>query len=279
MDVQCGVCLKSESVTLLDSRLKLYKCRDCNHTVTAHPTHDPELYSAYYYSQAHKNWFKHPNFSLFSYLNQTLRRLADGKNLNLLDVGCGNGDFLKYLAKKNPAWRLYGVDTVENEYLGVRFFRQDFFQYEPEIKFEAAVTLTVIEHIEDGHLFLEKIRACLRPGGLLAVTTNNNDGLFYKIARGLNKIGFHAAHDRIYSSHHVQHFTNTSLRLLLERHGFQILVIKNHNYPLKAVDTPPANLLMRTLYGIAVAVIFFLSGIFGNGFLQTCVCRKAFDRD
>ncbi len=278
MDVSCGVCLKAQHTLLLDERLKLYKCQPCHHTITAHPAHDPELYSAYYYSKVHKNWFKNPNISLFRFIAKELRKLLGEGKHRILDVGCGNGDFLKFLTKAEPAWQLTGVDTVDNEHAGVRFFKEDFFHWKAGMFFDAVVTLTVIEHIEDGHLFLKKINDCLRPGGILVVTTNNNDGLFYKIARLLKRVGLRAAHDRIYSSHHVQHFSNVSLRLLLEKHGFEITRLKNHNYPLKAVDMPPAGFLTMRCYRLAVVLIFFLSWIFGNGFLQTYVCRRGLDR-
>ena len=259
---------------LMDRALNLFKCADCNHTITAFPEYDPDLYSEEYYSRAHKNWFAHPNFRLFSFIRRNLPPSTGAAKSKLLDVGCGNGDFLRYLAAETGSIELYGVDTADCRVPGVHFTRGDFFEYRPSIQFDVVTNLTVIEHVENVRLFLQKIHDLLGADGLLVTTTNNNDGLLYRIARFLKKIGLPAAYDRIYSSHHVQHFTNKSLGRLLESSGFEVVLAKNHNYPLKAVDTPAAGFITEKLYRLAVLLIFSASALLNNGFLQTYICRK-----
>jgi len=136
------------------------------------------------------------------------------------------------------------------------------------------VNLMVIEHLEDPQLYIRKIRESLKPGGLLVLTTNNDGGMLYALARFLNIFGIRSAYNRIYIGHHLQHFTNHSLRKVLETGGFEFQNLLNHNYPLKAVDAPPAGFLMTKIYLGVVWGVFRLSEIFGNEFLQTFVCRK-----
>ena len=61
-------------------------------------------------------------------------RIAIDKPLKILDIGCGTGDFLVYLAKINPEFELYGIDITkgvfksgkeisDNEKLNIRFRR------------------------------------------------------------------------------------------------------------------------------------------------------------
>ena len=273
-DPHCSICLDAGRMQLMDRALNLFKCADCNHTITAFPEYDPDLYSEEYYSRAHKNWFAHPNFRLFSFIRKKLPSSDRPAKSKLLDVGCGNGDFLRYLAAETHSIELYGVDTADCQVPGVRFTKGDFFEYRSSAKFDVVTNLTVIEHIENVRLFLQKIHDLLGDNGMLVTTTNNNDGLLYRIARVLKKIGMPAAYDRIYSSHHVQHFTNKSLRRLLESSGFEVVSAKNHNYPLKAVDTPQAGFVTEKLYRLAVLLIFSVSSVFNNGFLQTFICRK-----
>lgn len=271
----CTVCGSDSRVILKDARLSLYKCNACRHTMTGHSTADPEeIYSADYFSDEHKNWFQNPNRKLFRAILKSIRHYGGNGPVSVLDIGCGNGDFLKFIQKEEPSWKLTGVDRAPNAGSGICFVQQDFFEFNTAERFDAAVSLTVIEHVEDVGHFVKKAGELLKPGGLFITTTNNNNSLLYRMARILNRVGLREAYDRVYSSHHVNHFTNHSLRILLQRGGFKVLSLRNHNYPLKAVDTPPASPMVMSLHKAAVVVIFFLSWMIGKGFLQTYVCVK-----
>jgi 2-polyprenyl-3-methyl-5-hydroxy-6-metoxy-1,4-benzoquinol methylase len=273
--VFCTVCLSDKRIVLKDARLNLYKCLACRHTITAHSTAKPEeIYSADYFSEEHKNWFQNPNTGLFRSIQRTIRKRLGQGELSILDIGCGNGDFLKFLQAADPKMRLFGVDRAPNVHQGITFFQQDFFDFPCTERFDAVINLTVIEHVEDVRRFIEKASSLTRPGGLLVTTTNNNNSLLYRVARIMNRVGLRAAYDRIYSSHHVNHFTNHSLKVLLEGGGLEVLSLKNHNYPLAAVDTPPAPYWIEQMHKAAVAGIFATSLLIGKGFLQTYVCRK-----
>ena len=133
----------------------------------------------------------------------------------------------------------------------------------------------MIEHIDNPQLFVGKLNNLLKSGGLLFIMTINSNSLIYRIARVLKKVGMRVAYDRLYSIHHLQHFTNQSLKTLLEMNNFEVLVHKNHNYPLKAVDVPESNFLIQKMYKFFVLLSFLASAPFGMGIHQTIVCRKA----
>lgn len=270
----CSLCLGTEQVCLMDAKLNLYYCAACDHTFTLKRKDEHERYEEEYFFKKHPNWFANPNTKLFGFILRELEKLAAKRPLQLLDVGCGTGDLLKYLDTENRSLELYGIDPLANQHPRIHFIQGDFFIHETGRRFDVVTTLMVIEHIDNPRRFIERLNENLLPGGLLILSTNNNGGLLYALGCFLKAWGVRLTYDRLYSDHHLQHFTNRSLRSILEKNGFEVLFLKNHNYPLRAVDTPPASPVGKKFYLIIVAVIFWISDIFGNGFLQTYVCRK-----
>ncbi len=269
----CTLCLKTARVVPMDSKLRLFKCTECGHAFTIKSKDELEVYEEKYYLEKHSNWFTNPNYGYFERIYRLLIKLKKDAR-SLLDVGYGNGDFLKYLAKKKSGLKLCGIDSLKVGDPGIEFIQGDFFTHAFKGRFDAITSFMVIEHIEDPREFIKKLYECLEPGGFLFISTNNNGGMLYSLARFLKRFGIRVVYDRVYSDHHLQHFTNKSLRLVLQKNGLEIREFKNHNYPLKAVDTPEANFLVKKFYLAAVWTIFRLSELFGNGFLQTFVCFK-----
>jgi hypothetical protein len=114
----------------------------------------------------------------------------------------------------------------------------------------------------------------ITPKGVIVVNTINNGSLIYRVARFMNNLGFPTAHDRLYNHHHLQHYTNKSLIKLLEMQGLNVVKVKNHNYQLKAVDTPESNALVTGIYKLMVATMFAISKPLNLGHHQTLYCTK-----
>ena len=101
---------------------------------------------------------------------------------NLLDFGCGNGLFLRYLIRKNYNLSLTGYDPFFMNY------KSDLPQNEVQIytnlnklnreKFDFVTALDVIEHIEDDREVLTQIGDLLKTGGTLMVTVPAYQQLF-----------------------------------------------------------------------------------------------------
>lgn len=274
MTVQCPICHDSSKTILRESRLSLYKCNSCLHTFTVIPKEKQEKYDDDYFLKVHKNWFNNPNYRLFNFIYKELLKLLGNEQIQLLDVGCGKGDFLKYIAARNSTAKLSGIDLTYNQHPRIHFIRGDFLEEKIEIKFNAICNLAVIEHVDNPHLFVQKLNSLLQPGGFLFISTINSNSLIYRIARLLKKVGIRVAHDRLYSVHHLQHYTNQSLKKLMEMNGFDLLLQKNHNYPIKALDVPESNFLIEKFYKFVVWLVFLLSSALGCGTLQTIACRK-----
>jgi 2-polyprenyl-3-methyl-5-hydroxy-6-metoxy-1,4-benzoquinol methylase len=104
--------------------------------------------------------------------------LGDFPPGRLLDVGCGDGQFLHQMAK--DGWRGTGIDfdgaAIESgrQKYGLNLSVGDFQTADFETDGFDAVTMShVIEHVPDPVACLEKCRRVLRPGGRLVVSTPN----------------------------------------------------------------------------------------------------------
>lgn len=271
--MRCKVC--DSSLTILEDRsLRLYRCKQCGHVFKNLAEEVKEKYEEGYFSSEHRNWFENPDYALFDFIHKQIARQRSGETLKVFDAGCGRGELLKYLKKKNPELELYGIDFAKNDYPGIRFIQGDFFTSRFDIKFDVIINVTVIEHLNNPHEFIKKAGELLLPGGILITVTDNDDSLMYGIARLAKKMGAPATYDRLYSTHHLQCFSRHSLKTIMDTNGLEPLVHYNRNHPVRAVDYPPAGPIMAKLYKLAVCGIFFLSALLGNGILQVMICRK-----
>jgi SAM-dependent methyltransferase len=103
----------------------------------------------------------------------------------LLDVGCGDGQFLHQMSKEG--WQGTGIDfdgaaieTGRKKY-GLNLSAGDFQTADFDVDDFDAVTMShVIEHVPDPVAFLDKCRRVLRPGGRLVLSTPNARSLGHK---------------------------------------------------------------------------------------------------
>ena len=251
----------------------MHHCRTCNHSFTLITDEKRVHYTDDYYEEKHANWFNNPNYWLFDFIYSTVIKPIRKKDICLIDVGCGKGDFLKYIRQRNPNLQLYGFDLSENSFLGITFIKGDFLKDACSMKFDIICSFAAIEHVDDVILFIEKLKEMLLPGGIAVITTDNTDGLFYALARLLKRIGMVTPYYSLYELAHLQHFTNRSLRTLMERNGFRVVAHKNHNYPVEAIDMPRMHPAIKAAYLFCAKSIFLLTNR-SFGILQTVVCRK-----
>ena len=270
--LKCTIC-ENPGVILQDKRMDLYYCNKCDHCFT-NAEEDPNLYHEMYFSEERQNWFKHQDFDLYETVYQNVISLVPPP-MKILDIGCGNGNFLKFLKKKEKHMELHGIDLSENSYPGIKFIKADYNSFDIKEKFDVITSFMVIEHIKDVHAFIKKIISNSNDRSVwLIINTINNHSIIYVLARILSKFGFRVAHDRLYSKHHLNHFTNKSLRTLVEKNGYEVIKHWNHNYTMKKVDVPKGSPLMQKLYRFGVFIMFRISDVIGNGHSQTLICKK-----
>lgn len=91
----------------------------------------------------------------------------------VLDIGCGVGDFFYYLHQRNLEVSGSGIDMVDpREVLRLpRFTYQklDFMEYTPDRQFDLVFSSHTVEHNANTGLFLEKMIACVKEGGIFCL--------------------------------------------------------------------------------------------------------------
>jgi 2-polyprenyl-3-methyl-5-hydroxy-6-metoxy-1,4-benzoquinol methylase len=261
-------------VVLENQGLKLYRCGSCGHVFKDLAKEEQERYAGEYFADEHKNWFNNPDYPLYERIYRIIRKVRGNRRLRVLDAGCGTGGFLKYLSKMDPVLDLYGIDLVENSYPGITFLKSDIMSAGFEKKFDAICNLAVIEHLDSPHAFVTKMKALLVPGGLFITVTDNDDGLVYLAARLLKKAGIEAPYDRLYTTHHIQCFSNKSLKLLMKMNGLETVMHHRHNHSVAAVDYPEADPATMAIYKAAIRCIFAASNLCDSGIMQINVSEN-----
>jgi 2-polyprenyl-3-methyl-5-hydroxy-6-metoxy-1,4-benzoquinol methylase len=275
MNQKCPICT-SDKTYLKNKKMSLHTCNNCDHTFTVIERIEEEKYEEDYYLKAHKNWFANPDYELFETVFETADQILGEEKVKLADVGCGQGSFLKHLQKKYPNkdLELNGIDIIENSHPGIKFESGDFLEKDFKEGYNIITSFMVIEHVIDPHIFINKMVESVPKNGVIVVNTINNGSLIYRIARFMNNLGFPTSHDRLYNHHHLQHYTNKSLKTLLEMEGVDVITIKNHNYQLKAVDVPDSNGFVTAMYKFMVLGMFIISKPLNLGHHQTLYCKK-----
>jgi SAM-dependent methyltransferase len=176
---------------------------------------------------------------------------------------------------KRPFMSLVGVDFARNDpERGIEFLQADVLQTPIDRVADVVVSLAVIEHVRDPVAFAKRLLEFCNPAGRVAVMTLNDGSVVYATARLLWKMGVKTPLQRLYSPHHLQHFTSTSLRKCLERVGFRIVETHRHNAPMRAVDIPGSNHAVRAVQWLGVWMTFVLGRISRRTYLQTVIAER-----
>jgi 2-polyprenyl-3-methyl-5-hydroxy-6-metoxy-1,4-benzoquinol methylase len=141
-----------------------------------------------------------------------------GPGARVLDIGCGNGSYLRQM--RSIGWEVCGVEPDPQSAalaraagLDVRAgMLQD--QSLPEGHFDAITMTHVIEHLHDPMDTLRRCWKLLKPGGQITLTTPNLDSRGHQI--------FGADWLPLDPPRHLVLFTENSLRQAMERCGFVV---------------------------------------------------------
>ncbi len=150
-----------------------------------------------------------------------IRRHAKGKRL--LDIGIGNGAFLRLCLA--AGWEAEGVDVSAfacrhaSERIGAKVHHGALREAGlPGASFDAVNMRHCLEHAPDPLGLLQETFRVLKPGGILCVAVPNMAGLH---ARILGPRWFHLDVPR-----HLFHFTPKTLARLLRQNGFYIVRLR-----------------------------------------------------
>lgn len=150
---------------------------------------------------------------------------------NFLDVGTNMGFFLRN-AKGFRGWNLFGVEPspslsdIARKYFGLNIKTSFLEEAGFESEFFDVVTMTdVFEHITNPEKILNEVRRILKTDGILFIKVPN--GLFnvfkFKMAKWMGRLKDYDIFD---SYEHVVHYSDITLRKMLEKHRFEVVKVK-----------------------------------------------------
>jgi SAM-dependent methyltransferase len=171
---------------------------------------------------------------------------------------------------------LTGIDVAPNEVTeGIRLVQGDILQYPIHDRFDAVLSFQVIEHMPDANEFVARLLQLVRPGGIVSTSTPNSAGALYAAARLGKAVGFDLAFNRLYSRHHLQHFTRRSLARLFSMHGCRVEQHWDHNAPIRAMDLPVSSKAAAAILRGGLCVLWGAGRLLRRSYLQTVICRVA----
>lgn len=224
----CVVCEASSASCGSKCGYELFRCSACSHLfVWPMPSTTDSIYSADYFSGA-KAGFGYTDYdndkrAMIPTFEKCLSRIeaAVGSTGALLDVGAATGFFLD-LAKRRK-WQVQGVElsvsasaVARSKGLDVATGSVESCEL-PASSFDAVSMWDVIEHLTDPPGTMNSVRRILKPKGVLAINTPDSTSAVSRLL-GLK---WHL----VTPPEHLNLFSQYSLRLLLEKHGFEVLEV------------------------------------------------------
>jgi SAM-dependent methyltransferase len=199
-----------------------FKCKSCKF-VFSNP-YVPQESIVEFYSQLEDQEYsaeaegRRKNFkTIFNRLN----RLNPAKSL--LDVGAASGIFLALA--KDEGYEVAGIEP--SEYLadeaqkryGLKLFNGIIEDFDSDEKYPVISLLDIIEHLVDPDAFMAAVDRLMADNGILVIVTPDVNSL---AARLMGKRWWH------YRIAHINFFNLPSLKLLLDKHGYDIVMKKKY---------------------------------------------------
>lgn len=193
------------------------------------PQPQPEKLPDYYKSE---DYISHTDKkrNLLEYVYHSVRQIALKRKLklinsfsldskNLLDIGCGTGDFLEASLKAN--WNITGIEPDESaRKIANSKTNNSVFEIEHLAKlkpnsFDVITLWHVLEHLPNLEMHTALIKSLLKPNGTLVIAVPN-----YKSYDAEHYKNFWAAYD---VPRHLWHFSRTSISELFKKEDLKMM--------------------------------------------------------
>ena len=200
-------------------------CNSCTFKFT-NPRPENELLHKYYQSEHYISHTSKAN-SLRHVLYKTIRNYTLKNKLklvnslskkgNILDVGCGTGEFLKTYSNAN--WTIQGIEPElkarekAEKLLGIKLIKS-LFDCKNENKYQIITLWHVLEHLPELNKTIEHLKKLLSKQGRLIFALPNVDSYDAKKYKE-----YWAAYD---VPRHLYHFSQISFNKLMKNHNLKI---------------------------------------------------------
>lgn len=231
--LQCPICQSTEHKIALEGvdygytkeEFKIVECSGCGFWFT-NPIPEIDKIGEYYKSE---NYISHTSSKkgLFERLYHIVRKRAIKKKFNLvgkgrssgelLDIGCGTGDFLSFVQQQN--WKVKGLEPSDDarsmaSEKGLETSAETELYNLPDATYDRITMWHVLEHVYNLNEDLKQIKRVLKDDGKFFVAVPNRSSY------DAQKYGkFWAAYDLPI---HLYHFTPADINKLMKAHGMEV---------------------------------------------------------
>ena len=229
--ISCILCGKDETDVVEEDEppFRVVRCRHCGLIYVNPQPPQQELAEHYSKETYYEEWTTVQAKERISLWNRRLKDVQKYKKTGrLLDIGCGEGTFLKMAHDKG--WEVQGTEIslyachYAKEQYGLDVFRGDVKDKKFEEDFFDVVTVWhVLEHLTDPLATLRGVRRILKPDGILILETPNVNNYLFKAIYFLvkwKKERFFSLSDK---EKHLFHFSTTTLLNVLQKAGFRAI--------------------------------------------------------
>lgn len=207
-----------EATTFPLGSLRLALCEACG--LISNVDFDPEL--AEYSQRYEETQGFSPRFQEFAAaLAKGWVERYDLRGKQVLEIGCGKGEFLTLMAHAGIGWGIgidpsFRHDRVESPPSNLAWLERHFTRDDDDLVGDAVVCRHTLEHIGPVGRFVADLRA--------AIGDRTNTVALFELPDSMRILEEVAFWDVYYE--HAAYFTEGSLTRLFERHGFEVLDLR-----------------------------------------------------
>jgi len=220
----CPVCeAKAERKVFIKNGGTYVKCGTCG-MVYLNPVFKDDELRTYYENNTAAQASAHVNESDFYRSIYTTGLFSIGKFTetgSILDIGCSGGFFLDIA--KESGWQPYGIELNRSEFLiarkkGHEVWNLPIEEISIKAKLSAITMWDVFEHIKLGAQYLESLKSLLSDDGVVFMQIPNAASLTARVLQ--------ARCNMFDGIEHVNIYTPTTIALLCEKAGYQIMHVE-----------------------------------------------------
>lgn len=218
-----------------DEWFNVVECAECG-LGFVNPRPAPSETSKYYPSSFYDYFDHERNYHLRRYTAEAkfLPEIGSGEQRLLLDLGCANGDFPRFMQKRG--WKVEGVEVSQNAkpIFDFKVYKEEFKEipiYEP--RYDAVTAWAVLEHVHDPMAYFKKAAQVLKPGGIFVFLVTNFKSVSSR-SLFLEDI-----------PRHLYFFTEATVKEYLAESGFHLI---QTDYSNKIYSMHPVNFFRYYLY-------------------------------
>lgn len=207
---------------------QISKCRRCGLLFSSPIL--PQMQIAKLYRESVCTYEEQIPYATKTYMALFERAISNLGNLRTLEIGCGNGFFLKALIRRGYK-SVFGVEpskkmVAQAHLLRKRIIADTFKRGQfPKNSFDIICTFHTLDHVVDIKTFMSEVFSLLRKGGVFLAVVHDVEGLSVKLL---------GERSPIFDIEHIYLFNKKTIALLCKKFGFVDISVHDvtNTYPL-----------------------------------------------